>query len=92
VGRIGPYLSQIHQQGKNWLGEINRLVAVQEIQMPMAFAEYQAQMLSLKEGLWRHFDNAIHRHTQAWQVILSQCGFVLGSEDSDFLHKTYSSD
>ena len=87
VGQIGPYLSQIYQQGKNWLGEINRLVAIQEIRIPTAFAEYQTQMLSLEKGLWRHFNDAIHRHTQAWQAILNQCDFVPGSENSNALHK-----
>jgi hypothetical protein len=90
VGKIGPYLSQIHRQGSNWLREINRLIAVQEIQIPLVFAEYQAQMLSPEKGLWRHFDDAIHRHTQAWQAILQQCGFAPQHMDSDFLHRTYT--
>lgn len=82
AGRVVPYLSQVHQQGQDWLGAINQLIAIQKVQVPQAFADYRAQMLSLDaEGsLWRAFENATHRHTKAWQQLLGQCGLMPGQE------------
>jgi hypothetical protein len=74
--RVGAYISQIHQQGKAWLADINTLVQLQAVKLPLAFVRYRAQMLTSSGGLWQRFDAAIQRHTQAWQTVLSQCGLM----------------
>lgn len=75
---VGPYLSQIHQQGRAWLAAIEALVQVQGVPLPTAFSRYQTRMLTPDQGLWRRFDVAIGRHTRAWQTLLDQCGLMPG--------------
>ncbi len=74
--RVGAYISQIHRQGKAWLTDIENLVQVQTIKLPIAFTRYRTQMLTPDKGIWKRFDAAIQRHTQAWQTVLSQCGLM----------------
>lgn len=73
---IQPYLSSIRQQGKNWLAAIDRLIEIQSIEIPGAFADYRRRMLSLdaKDGLWQEFENAIRRHEAAWRIVSKRCG------------------
>lgn len=74
--RVGAYTSQINQQGKAWLADIDALVQVQDVELPTAFTRYKTQMLTPNAGLWQHFDAAIKRHTKAWQTVLGPCGLM----------------
>lgn len=74
--RVGAYMSQIYQQGKAWLANIDDLVQVQGVKLPLAFIRYRAQMLTSNGGMWQRFDAAIERHTRAWQTVLGQCGLM----------------
>lgn len=78
AGQVQPYLSQIHRQGEAWLTALERLIAVQTVEPPPAFAAYRARMLAMdtEEGLWRRFRDATRRHTEAWQAVLRQCGLL----------------
>jgi hypothetical protein len=74
--RVGAYISQIHRQGKAWLADIDALIQVQRVKLPIAFSRYRAQMLTFDAGIWQRFDAAIQGHTKAWQTVLSQCGLM----------------
>ncbi len=78
AGRVRPYLSQVHRQGEAWLTAINGLIHMQNVEPPPSFAVYHARMLAMdtQTGLWQRFRRATQRHTQAWQVVLRQCGLM----------------
>lgn len=78
--RVGAYISQIHRQSRAWLADIDALVQAQTVNIPIAFINYRAQMLTPNKGIWQRFDMAIQRHTQAWQSVLSQCGLIPTAE------------
>ncbi len=81
-GRIQPYLSAIHQQGKSWLVSINKLIDLPATPIPAAFSRYRDRMLSLDKGgsLWSEFEATIHRHTEAWKQVLGKCGLMPGHD------------
>jgi len=76
VGAVQRHLSRIDRQGRQWLGAIEQLVAIQQVELPLAFAEYRSKMLDLEGQLWQSFQNATKRHTQAWQTLFDQCGLL----------------
>ncbi len=81
VAQVQPYLAQAHRQARNWLESVNRLAAAQQAQMPPTFAAYFEAQLSLDapEALWTRYERALHRHTEAWQTVLGQCGLMPGN-------------
>ncbi len=81
VGQVQPYLARVHRQARNWLKPVNRLAAAQQAQMPPTFATYFEAQLSLDapEALWTRYERSLHRHTEAWQAALGQCGLMPGN-------------
>ncbi|MDH3452091.1 MAG: DUF3080 domain-containing protein, partial [Gammaproteobacteria bacterium] len=76
VGQVQPYLSRVHRHSRSWLAAIHGLRTVQPVDEPESFAAYAKLSLSASQGLWRRFDAAIERHTQAWQDLLKQCDLM----------------
>lgn len=76
--RVQPYLAQIRRQGQDWLEIINRLIAIQTIQIPSPFADYRTRMLSMdgEKSLWQSFEKSIRQHSRAWQKLLGSCGLM----------------
>jgi hypothetical protein len=81
-GRIQPYLSRIHEQGRSWLFAVNMLIDAPGIPIPTAFTDYRELVLSLEhEGsIWIRFEQAVDRHTEAWQALLKHCGLQLDQD------------
>ena len=73
-GRIQPYLSRVHRQGRSYLALMNRLA--QQDEAPEAFLVYRTAQLRPKnpQGPWALFEQAIQHHAQTWQRLFEQCG------------------
>jgi len=82
IGAVHDHSAQIYQQGRDWLRAVNRLIDVQAVALPPAFASYRRQMLALDGGLWQSYKTAVERHARAWQALLDQCGLAPGSKRS----------
>ncbi len=80
VAQVQPYLSRVHRQTRAWLEPINQLAEAQRAQITPAFAAYFEAQLSLDapDALWARYQRALHRHTEAWQTMLGQCGLMPG--------------
>lgn len=65
--------NNLQRQGGQWLDTINRLIALQEIQAPLAFRDYHAAMLSRDSGLWQRFQTAVQRHRRSQHRWLGAC-------------------
>ena len=74
AGRIQPYLSRVHRQGRSYLALMDRLA--QQDEAPDAFLVYRTAQLRLKntQGPWARFEQAIQHHAQTWQRLFAQCG------------------
>ena len=81
VAKVQPYLAGVHRRTRNWLEPVNRLAQVQQAHMPPTFTAYFEAQLSLdaEDALWARYQRALHRHTEAWQTVLGQCGLMPGS-------------
>ncbi len=84
VAQVQPYLSRVHRQTRAWLEMINRLAVAQQTRMTPAFAAYFEAQLSLAapDALWARYERSMHRHTDAWQTVLDQCGLMPGNAQS----------
>ncbi len=80
VGKVQPYLTQVHRQAHDWLTTINRLAHAQSGQITPAFSAYFEAQLSMQAdgALWPRYERALARHTEAWQSVLTQCGLMPG--------------
>lgn len=74
--RLRPYLDQVREQGRRWLGALGGLLEAQSITPPEVFADYYRHMLSLdsRNGLWQRFERAWQRHRRLWYELLKRCG------------------
>ncbi len=81
VAQVQPYLASVHRQSRAWLEPVNRLAEAQRPQMTPAFADYFEAQLSLvaRDALWARYERSLHRHTEAWQAVLGQCGLMPGN-------------
>ncbi|MFN5744866.1 MAG: DUF3080 family protein [Methylococcaceae bacterium] len=73
-----PYISLIHTQARPLVVVIRELVDKQEIEIPKAFQNFYDQTLNPESeaSAWFKFNQAIARHTKAWQSILKQCDLM----------------
>jgi hypothetical protein len=79
TAKLQGYLSQVYRQGRPWLEQLNRLAVMQP--SSEAFDAFRQQMLNpeAKQGLWQQFEQALERHTQSWQRVLTECGMMPGT-------------
>ena len=82
AGRIQPYLSRVHRQGRAYLTLVDSLA--QQDAAPVAFRTYRATQLRTANpvGPWSRFENAIQRHAQSWQRLFDQCGLSAAGPSS----------
>ncbi|MBW0149524.1 DUF3080 domain-containing protein [Marinobacter sp. CAU 1620] len=81
IEKIQPYMSGV---GRARMALIEPLAALAEEQrsvMPPAFEVWYRRHLSQdsERSLWRELDEAMSRHTKAWQTLLEQCGLRPGA-------------
>ena len=78
IGEAQPYISLIHTQARPLVKVIHELVAKQGIEIPKAFQNFYDQTLNPESELsaWFKFNQAIARHTKAWQSVLKQCDLM----------------
>lgn len=75
AGQVQPYMSQVDQQGKEWLG-LNQQLLGYFSNIPESMVRYQQQVLATDGPLWLNYLKARNRHTKAWQTLLGQCGLM----------------
>lgn len=78
IGEAQPYISLIHTQTRPLVEVIRELVAKQTTEIPEAFHIFYDQTLNPKaeSSAWFMFNQAIARHTKAWQSVLRQCDLM----------------
>lgn len=78
IGEAQPYISLIHTQARPLVEAIQGLVESQDIDTPEAFQNFYDQTLNpnSKASAWFKFNQAIARHTLAWQSVLKQCDLM----------------
>ncbi len=78
MGRIQPYLAQLNRHGRQWLDTLNHIITRQRDLAPPAIQRFRRQQLSQQNesAPWQQFQQAIARHTEAWQELLGQCGLM----------------
>jgi len=84
AGEVQPYISRLHQAASPLLESAKHLKESQKVEIPPAFESYYAAALDpeTEQGLWRHFNAALQRHTRAWQAVLKPCGMMPGGPAS----------
>ena len=81
VGHVQPYLADIQRVRQELFPPLFRLATLADEPAPEPFEHYVATALAEHEegGLWHEFDQAVERHTVAWQDLLGQCGMRPGA-------------
>lgn len=79
VGEVQPYLAQIQRLRRELIEPLHGLATLGGGRRE-AVAGYAARVLgdTAEDSLWRRFDEAVARHTRAWQELLGQCGMRPG--------------
>lgn len=81
IGQIQPYMSDVSRARQMLIEPLAELAAQQSGVMPETFRSwYQRHLASRGENsLWQQLDEAMARHTRAWQQLLGQCGLRPGA-------------
>ena len=81
IGQIQPYMSDVSRARQMLIEPLSELAAQQSGVMPEAFRVwYQRHLAGEGENsLWQQLDEAMARHTRAWQELLGQCGLRPGA-------------
>lgn len=74
---VQPYMAEVQRHASSWIGTHQQLWQLFENEgvMPENMHNYRALWLG-EQGLWRRYEQARNRHTEAWQQILTQCGLM----------------
>ncbi len=80
AGEVQPYMAMVQRQGESWLLQTNDLLDENKLPVPAVMRHYREQMLDMRlpGSPWSDYQQAIHRHTSAWQTVLDQCGLMPG--------------
>lgn len=78
AGEVQPYLSVVQRVRRELFPPLLALAQLDEQGPGEAFQHYVAMVLDAdtEASYWQAFDQAIARHTQAWQSLLDQCGMT----------------
>lgn len=72
---IQPYLSDVDRSGQLLFDALTLLAESQKQVMPNAFKPfYQSTLVNASDSIWYQFDRSVQHHTEAWQILLEQCG------------------
>ncbi|QOC23953.1 DUF3080 family protein [Wenzhouxiangella sp. AB-CW3] len=80
AAEVQPYLADVQRVRRELLPPLLALATLENRSPGDSFEQYVATVLddSSEHGYWQAFDQAIARHTSAWQDLLDQCGMRLG--------------
>lgn len=83
ASEVQPYLADVQRVRRELLPPLLALATFVEPGPSQGFERYVSTVLdeSSENNLWQAFDQAIARHTRAWQDLLDQCGMQPGSPD-----------
>ena len=78
IGEAQPYLSLLHTRARPIFEGLSDLLKMQKVPVPQAFQAFYDATLNPDIGtsLWVGFNDAIARHTRAWQQVLGQCDLM----------------
>ncbi|MBW4936575.1 DUF3080 domain-containing protein [Marinobacter sp. F4206] len=81
IEKIQPYMSDVRRARMTLIEPLAALAGEQRSVMPSAFESWYQRHLSqvAENSLWRELDEAMSRHTRAWQNLLGQCGLRPGA-------------
>lgn len=84
AGRIQPYMAALHTDSRRFSDALMRVVRPQAALMPSALATY-GPLADPTQGPspWARLDEAIARHTHAWQAVLTSCGMAPGQDGAN---------
>lgn len=76
AGRVQPELARVHSQGREWL-PVMRALWQQQTRRTEALERYAARTFAEVPGsIASRLDQAVARHTDAWQAVLGACGLM----------------
>jgi hypothetical protein len=80
AGEVQPYLADVQHVRRELLPPLLTLASLVRPGPSESFERYMASALDehSEHGYWQAFDQAIARHTRAWQNLLDQCGMRPG--------------
>jgi len=75
AGHVQPYLAEVQNVRNTVLPAVRELSNLGEVERNAAVHDYLGKVLDdqHEDSVWRAFDEAIERHTEAWQQLLEQC-------------------
>lgn len=84
IGHVQPYLAMVQRTRRALLPHLRALAALPGAAPTGAVERFAAQALGEQgdDGIWADFDQAVRRHTYAWQRLLEQCGMRPGQQTS----------
>lgn len=84
VGNVQPYLADVQRVRRDLIPPLQALSRIGDSARSPTVAAYARAVLSETDenSVWLAFDDAVKRHTLAWQALLGQCGMRPGQEIS----------
>ena len=75
IGEAQPYISLLHSRARPIVEALDELVKLQTVPLPGAFQSFYSATVSADgpQSVWVVFNQALSRHTRAWQTVLKQC-------------------
>lgn len=75
IGEAQPYISLLHSRTRPIVEALDDLLKVQTVPLPEAFQGFYSETLSPEgpSSVWVRYNQALSRHTTAWQTVLKQC-------------------
>lgn len=82
AAEVQPYLANVQHVRRELLPPLRAVATLGQQSPGRAFEDYVATVLdeSGESSYWLAFDQAIARHTAAWQALLDQCAIRLGDD------------
>lgn len=79
---VQPYLANVQHVRRELLPPLLAMARLNRLAPSESFEQYVGMVLDQEDepSLWQSFDQAIVRHTGAWQALLEQCGMRLGED------------
>lgn len=77
IGHVQPYIASVQRSRQALLPQLRALAELPGGVPDGATEDYAMQVLG-DQGVWAEFDQAVRRHTIAWQRLLEQCGMRPG--------------
>lgn len=80
IGKVQPYLANLHQQSRAFQGRLKRLHQTPGVEQPGVYRQWWHASWdeTRPDSVWQSFERALADHTRAWQGLLQQCGLMPG--------------